>query len=58
MIVVGFRFPGEFVGCRTAATIDNGVDLDNEERGGTVYLCDRPRRAWRELWPTLRHLDA
>jgi hypothetical protein len=59
VIVLGYRDPGlDFTGCRAAATIDNGVELENEEQGGTVFVCDRPRLPWRAAWPTLRHLDA
>jgi 4-amino-4-deoxy-L-arabinose transferase-like glycosyltransferase len=48
----------DFTGCRQAATIDNRTDVDNEEQGGSIFVCDRPRRPWVELWPTLAHLDA
>ena len=59
IIVLGFRSPDlAFEGCRAAATIDNGVDLENEEQGGTVFVCARPRAPWAELWPELTHLDA
>ena len=59
VIVLGYRSPDvDFEGCRAAATIDNGVDLENEEQGGTVFVCDRPRAPWAVLWPELTHLDA
>jgi hypothetical protein len=59
VIVLGYlEPPGELEGCRPAATIDNGVGLDNEEQGGTVFLCERPRAPWAEVWPELEHLDA
>ena len=59
VIVLGYgQSPPDFVDCRPAARIDNGVDLDNEEQGGTVWLCARPARPWSVLWPSLRHLDA
>ena len=59
VIVVGYRVPpATFEGCRRAATIDNGVDLENEEQGGSVFVCDRPREPWAEIWPELAHLDA
>jgi 4-amino-4-deoxy-L-arabinose transferase-like glycosyltransferase len=59
VIVVGFRQPSTaFDGCRPAARIDNGVDLENEEQGGTVFVCGRPRAPWALLWPRLTHLDA
>ena len=39
-------------GCRPAATIDNGVDLENEEQGGTVFVCEGPREPWSAMWTT------
>ena len=59
VIVLGYFDPSaEFEGCRRAATVDNGVELDNEEQGGAVFVCERPRRPWRDAWPALSHLDA
>ena len=59
VIVLGYgASPPDFVGCRPAARIDNGVGLDNEEQGGTVWVCAGPARPWSALWPSLRHLDA
>jgi 4-amino-4-deoxy-L-arabinose transferase-like glycosyltransferase len=59
VIVLGYRDPSvDFRACRRAATIDNGVGLDNEEQGGAVFVCARPRRPWAEAWPELTHLDA
>ena len=48
----------EFANCAPAATIDNGQDVDNEEQGGTVWVCDGPRGGWQAAWPRLLHLDA
>jgi hypothetical protein len=59
VVVLGYADPtNDFEECRTAATIDNGVGLENEEQGGTVFVCARPRQPWSELWANLRHLDA
>ena len=59
VIVLGYRDPSvSFEGCRATATIDNGVELENEEQGGTVFVCDGPRQPWAEIWPVLAHLDA
>jgi 4-amino-4-deoxy-L-arabinose transferase-like glycosyltransferase len=59
VILVGYATPTtDFVDCRAAAVVDNGVDLENEEQGGTVYVCARPKRPWSEIWASLRHLDA
>jgi hypothetical protein len=61
VIVVGYdrlrSLQGTFTGCRRAARIDNGVDLDNEEQDGAVWLCSDTAEPWSALWPTLRHLD-
>jgi 4-amino-4-deoxy-L-arabinose transferase-like glycosyltransferase len=48
----------EFANCAEAATIDNGQNVDNEEQGGTVWVCDGPRGGWQAAWPRLLHLDA
>ena len=59
VVVLGYRDPSvDFRACRRAATIDNGVGLDNEEQGGAVFVCARPRKPWSEAWADLSHLDA
>jgi hypothetical protein len=59
VIVLGSGDPSaNFDGCEAAAVIDNGLEVDNEEQGRTVFVCERPRLPWRELWPELTHLDA
>jgi hypothetical protein len=61
VIVVGYGPQGlraSFSGCAAAARVDNGVDVDNEEQGSIVWICDRPAARWSLLWPRLRHLDA
>jgi 4-amino-4-deoxy-L-arabinose transferase-like glycosyltransferase len=59
-LLVGYDGPADaapyFRGCRTLATVDNGVDLDNDEQGLPVMLC-RPAAAWTTLWPHLTHYD-
>jgi 4-amino-4-deoxy-L-arabinose transferase-like glycosyltransferase len=59
VIALGYEAePPDFLGCRRATTIDNGVGVENEEQGGTVWVCARPELPWSRLWPRLRHLDA
>jgi Dolichyl-phosphate-mannose-protein mannosyltransferase len=59
VIVLGYRDPSvDFSRCRSAAKVDNGVDLDNEEQGGTVFVCALPAQSWEVIWPHLTHLDA
>jgi hypothetical protein len=45
-----------FEGCRTLATINDGVGLNNDEQGLPVMLC-RPTGSWSALWLHLRHYD-
>ena len=45
-----------FDGCRTLATVNDGVGLDNKEQGKPLLLC-RPTAAWATLWPHLTHYD-
>jgi len=59
VIVLGYRDASvDFTACRRVAMIDNGVGLENEEQGGVVFLCARPRQAWADVWGELKHLDA
>ncbi len=38
------------------ATIDNGVDVDDDEQGATVFACTRPSAPWPALWRQVRRL--
>lgn len=58
-VVVGYseaKLRGWFAGVRQVATIDNGVELDNDEQGEPVWLCTNPTATWKVLWPMARHL--
>ncbi|HET7745218.1 MAG TPA: glycosyltransferase family 39 protein [Gaiellaceae bacterium] len=59
-LVIGYDGPSDatpdFRGCRTLATVDDGVGLDNDEQGLPLMLC-RPARTWAILWPRLVHYD-
>ena len=48
----------DFTGCERAATLHNDLDLDNEEQGQGVWVCDDPVGSWSEAWPRLSHYDA
>jgi hypothetical protein len=57
VVAVGFResdLRRWFGRVEEAAHIDNGVDLDNEEQGRTVWLAGERRVPWAEIWPQLR----
>lgn len=59
VVLIGYDSPpGWAVGCRPVAVVDNGVDVDNEEQGGLVQVCDGPRGSWAEVWAEVTHLDA
>ncbi|GAA1255471.1 dolichyl-phosphate-mannose-protein mannosyltransferase [Oryzihumus leptocrescens] len=45
-----------FTDVRRVTTIDDGVDLENDEQGQPVWLCASPTRPWATLWPQLRRL--
>ena len=55
-LLIGYQRPAYFDHCRTLATIDNGLGLDNDEQGTPLLLC-RPTAAWPALWPHLRHYN-
>lgn len=45
-----------FTTCRTAARIDNGVGLDNDEQDAPVRVCSQPARPWAQIWPQIVRL--
>jgi hypothetical protein len=58
VILVGID-PGEdFVGCERTATLRSEIDVDNEENGQPVWLCDGPVGGWEAAWDRLAHYDA
>ena len=59
VVVVGLGQPTRlFDGCRRGPAVDNAADVDNEERGGRIWVCDGLRGSWAGQWPSLSHLDA
>lgn len=46
-----------FGSCTEQVSLDNGVDIDNEEQGQPVAVCRDPVGGWAQVWPQLRHLD-
>ena len=45
-----------FASVTPAAQIDNGVGLDTEEQGRTVWVCRDQRRPWSQVWPQIRQV--
>ncbi|GAB2796932.1 glycosyltransferase family 39 protein [Amycolatopsis magusensis] len=62
IIAVGFEDGSElrsrFASVVRAGTIDNGLDVENEEQGSPLWICRGPVRPWAELWPEFRHYEA
>jgi Dolichyl-phosphate-mannose-protein mannosyltransferase len=57
LIVLGFSQASAekaFAGCRLVARIDNAEGVENEERGGSVFVCGPPRLPWPEFWKRYR----
>ena len=59
-LLLGFAGPTDaapyFRTCRTLATINNGVGLNNSQQGLPVQLC-RPAATWATIWPHLVHYN-
>lgn len=59
VVLVGYdTAPAWAQGCREAARVDNGVDVDDEEQGHVVLVCAGPRGTWASVWDEVRHLSA
>ena len=44
-----------FRSVRVVATITNSAGLHNQEWGGHLYVCTKPKESFGALWPKLRH---
>jgi 4-amino-4-deoxy-L-arabinose transferase-like glycosyltransferase len=59
-LIVGFQSAADaapyFEQCRTLATVNDRVRLNNQEQGLPVMLCQIAER-WPTLWPHLTHYD-
>jgi hypothetical protein len=47
-------YESNFTNCTQVATFDNTFDVDNEEQGTALVLCDSPAGPWSVIWPELR----
>lgn len=43
--------------CTQITSLDNGVDVPNEEQGAPVGICAAPLSGWPQAWERLKHLD-
>lgn len=58
-VVVGREVPGldaAFAHCDTVGRVDNGIGVQNAEQGAPIAVCRGRVQAWKELWPSFRHL--
>jgi hypothetical protein len=46
-----------FTGCQVAASIDNGLGVENGEQGEAVTVCTGLRAPWIVMWPKLRTIS-
>jgi dolichyl-phosphate-mannose-protein mannosyltransferase len=44
-----------FSRCRTVGSLDDRVDVDNEEQDEPIAVCTGPVGGWRAAWPRLQH---
>lgn len=51
------RIAPHFDECSQVATVDNGLNIDNEVQGQPILVCRGLRGTWGEVWETLRFLS-
>ena len=47
----------DFSGCHTAASINDGIGLNNDEQDEPVIVCAGERAPWSAIWTSLRHYN-
>jgi hypothetical protein len=43
--------------CEPWATVDNGLDVPNDEQGTVVAVCPQMTSRWSDVWSRFQHLD-
>lgn len=59
-VVVGAQFDQAttlFESCNVVGTLNNAIDVDNQEQSQPIGLCRNPIGGLPAIWPLLRHLD-
>ncbi|EID53118.1 ArnT family glycosyltransferase [Saccharomonospora xinjiangensis] len=41
---------------RLIGTVDNGHEVNNDNQGAPIWLCEERGATWAELWPSFRHM--
>jgi hypothetical protein len=58
-VVVGYppeRLQAWFAQCVSGGVVDDGVGVDNQEQGRTVWICTGQRAPWSVQWPEMLRL--
>jgi hypothetical protein len=45
-----------FAQCRVSTRLDNHLDLDDDEQGAPVSICEEQRESWTAMWPSFKAL--
>ncbi|HEY1485713.1 MAG TPA: glycosyltransferase family 39 protein [Micromonosporaceae bacterium] len=48
---------GQFDSCTKAGSLDNRLDVDNEEQGIPITVCRGLTSSWAQMWPSYQHYD-
>ncbi|MHB8960460.1 MAG: glycosyltransferase family 39 protein [Candidatus Limnocylindrales bacterium] len=48
---------GVLSACQTAAVVDNGLGLANQEQGAPIAVCRADGQLWSGAWPMFRHYN-
>lgn len=58
VVAIGFPESGldGLGGCTIEARIQSEADIDNEEDGAPVWVCDGPVEPWSAIWPSFKRL--
>jgi hypothetical protein len=40
--------------CSIGGHIDNGIGIENQEQGHTIWICRNQRADWAAIWPDLK----
>jgi len=58
-VAVGFErgfLTKVFGNVRLARLLNNHLDVNNDNQGAPVWVCQQPRAGWSALWPKFRYL--
>ncbi|EHR60212.1 ArnT family glycosyltransferase [Saccharomonospora cyanea] len=50
------RLDDYFDQVKQIGTVDNGHEVNNDNQGAPIWLCEGRKASWAELWPSFRHM--